>query len=455
MKKVFMLMLLVGMFTGTFAQETPSFKKRPTLSVNFIFNDFLTAQRLQGSSIGSVLSNKDWARANEMTPGLGIAYYEGLSEHFDFMSTLNGTFMNYPFRNGRKTPGDWMNLQWDANINMKLLSDKHTVVPYLTAGVGAFSHGLTYFGAYMPVGGGLQVNLGDQEAFIFSNFQYRLPITANANYHFTYTFGLGAPLTAKKEPKPVVKPLPPPPPPVEVDTDKDGIVDTKDKCPSVPGVTKYNGCPVPDSDKDGVNDENDKCPSVAGLAKYNGCPIPDTDGDGINDEEDSCPKEPGVARRKGCPVPDTDKDGLNDEEDGCPNEAGPTSNKGCPLPKVTQVAKDKVEINAKNILFATGSAVLLQKSYKSLDEVVALLKEDANAELKLSIEGHTDNTGSAAANKSLSQRRANSVLTYLAKKGIDKARLTATGYGQEQPIADNKTAAGRAANRRVELKLSE
>ncbi|HVM88421.1 MAG TPA: porin family protein, partial [Puia sp.] len=72
------------------------------------------------------------------------------------------------------------------------------------------------------------------------------------------------------------------------DTDMDGVADNIDLCPTIPGLTKYNGCPVPDTDKDGINDEEDSCKTVAGVAKYHGCPVPDTDGDGINDEEDSC-----------------------------------------------------------------------------------------------------------------------------------------------------------------------
>jgi len=86
---------------------------------------------------------------------------------------------------------------------------------------------------------------------------------------------------------------------------------------------------------------------------------------------------------------------------------------------------------------------------------VSLLKENENATIALDVEGYTDNTGSAATNKKLSQARANAVVAYLKKKGIAANRLTAKGFGPENPIADNKTAAGRAQNRRVELKLKE
>jgi outer membrane protein OmpA-like peptidoglycan-associated protein len=206
------------------------------------------------------------------------------------------------------------------------------------------------------------------------------------------------------------------------------------------------GCP--DKDGDGITDADDKCPDVAGLAKYLGCPIPDTDGDGINDEQDKCISEKGVARYQGCPVPDTDKDGVNDEEDKCRNEAGPVSNFGCPV--IAQAVIDKINYAAKNIFFATASAKLLPKSFKSLNEVAKILSTDNT--LKLDIDGHTDSQGKPERNQILSDNRANAVKTYLISKGIDESRLLAAGHGQDQPVAENKTAAGRAKNRRVEMK---
>ena len=237
-------------------------------------------------------------------------------------------------------------------------------------------------------------------------------------------------------------PVPPPPPvPVVVDTDNDGIADPDDKCPTVPGLAKYQGCPVPDTDKDGINDEEDKCPTVPGLAKYAGCPIPDTDGDGINDEEDKCPTVAGLARYQGCPIPDTDGDGINDEEDRCPDVPGVPEMKGCP----------KVDFQAHEVVFQSGKAVLLAAGKKELDVAADFLNKNPN--VKVSIEGHTDATGTDKVNQPLSEKRAAAAKAYLVSKGVAEDRMVTSGYGSTQPVADNKTAAGKQKNRRVEIKI--
>ena len=148
-------------------------------------------------------------------------------------------------------------------------------------------------------------------------------------------------------------------------------------------------------------------------------------------------------------IPDADGDGVNDEEDKCPSVPGVASNAGCPEIK-TEVVR-KVEFAAKNVFFVTGSYQLQKKSYASLNEVAQILKD--NPTLKLDVEGHTDITGDAVKNQTLSENRAAAVKAYLVAQGVDGSRLTSAGYGSDRPIADNKTAAGKAKNRRVELKL--
>ncbi len=245
-----------------------------------------------------------------------------------------------------------------------------------------------------------------------------------------------------KKPVPYVAPPPPPPPPA--DRDKDGITDPNDKCPDVAGLAKYDGCPIPDTDKDGINDESDKCPTVAGLAKYQGCPIPDSDKDGVNDEEDKCPTVAGLAKYQGCPIPDTDNDGVNDEEDKCPTIPGVAENGGCPL----------IKFNAANVQFASGTSTLTAGAKTELNKAVKILNEQYT-DLKVSIVGHTDNTGKAESNQKLSENRAASVKKYLVAKGVNADRLTTSGMGADSPIEDNSTKAGKAKNRRVEFKISQ
>jgi len=415
------------------------------IGVSFILNDFTTADRIRSGSLSRVFANKQWAKLKEMAPGIAVSYFKGLRKHIDFAGTLAGSFVNYSLLDRPASSDEKFLLEADASVNLKMVSEKYWVQPYLIAGVGAQMYGGTYFGAFIPTGVGMKVNLFD-DAHFFVNSQYRIPVTKETvNYHFFNQIGIAGRIGTKKEPE--LKPLPPTPP---ADTDKDGIIDSLDKCPAVPGLAKYEGCPVPDTDKDGINDEEDKCPDVAGLARYQGCPIPDTDKDGINDEEDKCPAEAGPVSNQGCPFVDKDGDGVPDPDDKCPDVAGPKENQGCP--EIKEEVVKKINYAAQNIYFATGKATLLSKSFKGLNEVAQVLKDDAG--LKLTIDGHTDNTGADNLNQKLSENRAAAVKAYLVKKGIDESRLESAGYGEAQPVADNKTAAGRQKNRRVELKLN-
>ncbi|MFP4844469.1 OmpA family protein [Winogradskyella sp. PE311] len=232
------------------------------------------------------------------------------------------------------------------------------------------------------------------------------------------------------------------------DSDNDGIQDSKDDCPNTAGLAEFNGCP--DGDGDGVMDKDDKCPTVAGLKSLMGCP--DADSDGVTDGDDKCPNVAGPAANNGCPWPDTDGDGILDKDDKCPNEAGTAANNGCPEVKPTADVMETLNSYARTILFDTGKATFKKETDQVLQAMTAIFKEYPKADF--SIGGHTDSVGSTSSNQSLSERRANAVRDYLIANGISAARLTATGYGEANPIADNKTRAGRKENRRVEVKLN-
>ena len=439
MKKLFFLFLALAFFSTSFSQQNNT--KGRALGVNFFLNDFKTASDIRSKGLVRVLDNKEFFKTKKMNPGLAVNYLSGLSNHMDFIATLSGAFLDYPMEGVPASNVDKFMMEMTTAINFKLLSDHYWVTPYVDLGVGGSKFG-SKFAAFVPAGVGLQVNIVD-EAFLLLNSQYRIPVTENAAYHFYHSIGIAGSISKKKEPAPKAIEIP-----IVLDRDGDGVVDSLDRCPDVAGPAALKGCP--DRDGDGIADIDDKCPDTPGIAKYDGCPIPDTDGDGINDEEDKCPNVPGVARYQGCPIPDTDGDGVNDEDDKCPTEAGPASNYGCPVIEVAVL--EKVSKAAGNIFFATGSSKLLQKSFKSLEEVASIMKE--NPSFKASIEGHTDNTGGDELNQKLSESRAASVREYLITHGVDESKIVSSGYGPSNPVADNKTAAGRAKNRRVEIKLT-
>lgn len=159
---------------------------------------------------------------------------------------------------------------------------------------------------------------------------------------------------------------------------------------------------------------------------------------------------------------DSDGDGVPDFFDKCPNTptGTPVDGSGCPLPVAKQPVETKVYITEAdkkvvkdaiaNLEFDLGKATIRAHSFPSLNRVARLLV-DKNFSLKLA--GHTDNTGSADFNMRLSKDRAESIKNYLVSQGANASRIEATGYGQTQPIATNKTAAGRQKNRRVEFTL--
>ena len=240
------------------------------------------------------------------------------------------------------------------------------------------------------------------------------------------------------------------------DADSDGVTDPNDACPGTPSGDRIDGrgCSLPkDADNDGVIDANDRCANTPSGTPVdgNGCPR-DTDGDGVTDNNDRCAGTPAgtPVDGAGCALPDTDGDGVLDRDDRCAGT--PTGMRvdarGCQL--LFDTGAGRTALVLEGVTFATGSATLADSSLPVLNRVAESLV--ANAEVRVEVQGHTDNSGSAATNRRLSQRRADAVRSYLISKGVDGSRLTAMGYGPDQPKTPNTSAANRAMNRRVELK---
>ena len=411
-------------------------KKGDLIGIHFNALDIKTPVTLKNSA-----GTRSFTRIDDMDFGFSVSYWKGLTNTIDFSTRGGLIFHDYAAedRHDLNSGSQQIGVELEPTLNFRPYGDNALLAPFITAGVGG-GYYTGKWGAYIPAGLGIQLNL-QSTTYVFVQTQYRFALTKDVlKDNLFYSLGIAQNVSKQK---PVV--VAPPPPPIVLDRDGDGVLDADDKCPDIAGLASLQGCP--DRDGDGITDTEDKCPDVSGLAKYQGCPIPDTDGDGINDEQDKCPTVKGLARYQGCPIPDTDGDGVNDEDDKCPTRVGPASNQGCPV--IAKEVIEKVNFAAKNVFFATGSFKLLPKSFKSLDEVVKLLKDDET--LMIDVDGHTDAQGSDESNQVLSDNRAGAVKNYLVSKGITESRLKSAGYGETKPVADNTTAAGRAKNRRTEM----
>lgn len=260
------------------------------------------------------------------------------------------------------------------------------------------------------------------------------------------------------------------------DRDGDGIADPLDRCPDKPedrdGIEDDDGCPdeTQDMDNDGIADAEDRCPTQPedrdAFQDADGCPDVDNDGDGLFDVVDKCPNDAedidGFEDSDGCPDPDNDRDNIADVNDRCPTEQetfnGFEDEDGCPDTKPeasTKVVISGGQIRIKDqIKFKLNADVILKESYGTLDEVAKVMK--SRPQIKVRIEGHTDDQGKELYNLNLSKRRAASVMTYLVKTGgIEASRLTSVGLGESMPLVPGTTEEARAANRRVEFHIIE
>ncbi len=387
-----------------------------------------------------------------------------------------------------------------VNLRINFIGPEYFVRPYAFGGIGVilFDNQLNFhkekIDSALPTAGGginfrltpvLMLNL--QESFMFTNNDARDGAVSGADDDFLFhsvglTFNFGNSKDTDNDGVPDSRDNCPDTPAganvdkhgCPLDRDGDGMADYLDACPDVAGVKALNGCP--DRDNDGVSDATDRCPDVAGSVALKGCP--DTDNDGVADLDDKCPNTKSGSRVDvtGCPL-DNDKDGVLNDDDRCPDAAGPVSLKGCPdtdgdgvpdiddrcpntkgniankgCPEITKEDIKKITYIGSKIFFENNSDKLKVASLDQLDELAKILNRYEGA--YLIIEGHTDSNGSDEFNKTLSQKRTESVRAYLISKGISESRITGLGLGESKPIATNKTSLGRAKNRRVELKTT-
>jgi outer membrane protein OmpA-like peptidoglycan-associated protein len=418
------------------------------------------------------------------TMGAELAYIRNLRGPLNLAIPFKMGSADLMDETGRLQPSRLL-LSLDALLHLTYFRSNNVLAPYALAGIGASYldvPGDAEINPQVPIGAGLNIRMAEN-FYAQLQYEYRLSLT---NERDNDQIGIGIAYIFGGAPKPK-------------DKDGDGLTDDIDKCPEDVGTAALQGCP--DSDSDGIANKDDKCPLEAGIAKFGGCP--DTDKDGVADNEDGCPAEAGPISNKGCPLADQDKDGIVDAEDNCPLEAGLVSNKGCPItdrdgdgvpndkdecpdtagtingcpdtdgdgvvdkndkcptvaglaanggcPEMKKEDKETLFNATRSVEFETAQATLKTSSTKILDEIADIMNR--HPAHSLTIAGHTDSVGDAAANQKLSESRAKSCYDYLVRNGVTATRMSYAGYGETKPVADNKYKEGRDKNRRVEFNV--
>lgn len=278
-----------------------------------------------GIQVGSIHYKGDleneFYKFNESHPAIGITASKYISPLVDLGGSIKHGMIDRP---SFETSIFDLNLfvKFKAN-NGKLLKEDSKFAPYVFAGLGdaysvtkdlttdTKSKGVIDFniplgiGINFPLNERMNLNLESHYNYSFSDYYDNNTSKEFGDQFLFNTIGFSYNFAPGK------------------DTDGDGVKDKNDKCPTVAGLAKFDGCP--DTDEDGIVDADDKCPKTAGIAQFNGCP--DTDGDGVKDSEDKCPDVKGLTTLNGCP--DADGDGITDLEDACPTIKGEAKFKGC------------------------------------------------------------------------------------------------------------------------------
>jgi hypothetical protein len=188
MKKILGSIVAVLLLQSFAFSQEEDLVQGPTLGVHFFFNDFKSAEALRKNSLGIVLKNQEFGNVKEMAPGLAISYTQGFSKYFDIAATLSGSYLDYPMPGHTEFGKDYLLIEGDVGVRGKMVPNNYVVQPYIQAGLGVSKY-QGYYGAIIPVGVGIQVNIFN-EAFLNINAQYRIPVTETTNYHFYFGIGL-------------------------------------------------------------------------------------------------------------------------------------------------------------------------------------------------------------------------------------------------------------------------
>lgn len=474
-----------------------SAQKKPSLAIHYSLTDFET------------VLNSHLSKFSAMDAGYGISYWQGLHPNFDIKAGINYASSVYTIPVTTYTNTEKI-FTLDAMGVYKVLDEsRYSVTPYIATGAGMFSNvGKT--GIYIPAVLGIHINLKN-EAFVFADAAYRIAMGGNNNNSLVYSIGVGTSLIRDKKVKSI--PITPPPIIMPEPTTKTIAIWVKDEATGVPlpnvevslssshgklysGKTDNEGkltLSGVEKDSYGVKGvlhdvtthskhleesmfDNDD-PSISLILIHNdprftlvGKAVKKKGGEPVSNVDVSVNN----ATRKSLEIVKSKADGyfeaqleaqsdfsISGKRAGYISNIERMSTKGLDRSETLYVkleleieeAKVGQQIVMNNIFFATGKADINTEASTDLNKLVQYLQD--NPEVRLEIQGHTDNTGSVAINNRLSQDRADSVVRHLMRSGISRNRLTAKGYGSSRPIDTNATVDGRANNRRVEIEILE
>ena len=192
MKKLLVLFIAITM-VGSFAYSQDKIRGCE-VGLSFNLYDFVTADLIRKTSLSAVLRDESWARMGQMTPGVSIHYFKGLTKNADFAGTISGTIINYPLANKPNTGVSKLLVAADASAQFRLVDENFWFQPFVSVGAGAHKLG-SYWGAYAPLGLGFNIDILNEGKFFVSS-QYRVPVTTeSASRHYFHSIGITSKLS--------------------------------------------------------------------------------------------------------------------------------------------------------------------------------------------------------------------------------------------------------------------
>ena len=516
MKNIVIIILLTGLGISLSAQKT-SYKKRPTIGLHFFYNDFATAQNIKANNLKYVLNNDLWSKPNTLQGGFGLDYLQGLTKKIDAVGTINASWVDYLLPSNTYYGSNIFLLDINAGVHIKLLADNYVFNPFLIAKVNYSSYKNINGFSVLPGAGIQINLFKEAFILTTVEYRKALSNSISNQLYYSIGIATNickpkAPKPAKEKPipSPVVDT-----PAVKEEVKrvvKDVLVTVNDEATGQPlqfvdvtltssagnvfnavtnadGRVIFNGKDAGEYTVTGrlnkieatkaaitIVDFNDPGNQVSVTLTHNdprftlvgnafdktaNTPVADvqvtvtnstqgstsfTTSDAISGEFRSQ-----LEAASDFVIVGKKADYISNIENISTKGLNRSATLYVKLQLGIEDAKSGKNILLKNLFFQTGKSDINTNTSADLFKLIQFLKD--NPLVKLEIQGYTDNTGNLASNQKLSQQRANSVVNYLIKNGIEKERLIARGFGPANPIADNKTADGKAQNRRVEMKV--